>query len=171
MVALIVPSRAGAPLEHNVVINLAHHDAKKLRVESLGAVPWDLRLFVAPRARRGPAPRKKEVNELPPLKLRRAERDSKQIFQRWRLRRRGHHRRVGCSHRDERVLPLEQNLPSPATRSRRADRRCHRPACRAASQSAAPTSGHCSAGANRSRPAPTCTPKLIRSSNDPALIH
>ena len=59
-VALIVPSRAGAPLECNVVINLAHPDAKKLRVESLGAVPWDLRLFVAPRARRGPAPRKKK---------------------------------------------------------------------------------------------------------------
>ncbi len=44
-VALIVPSRAGAPLERNVVLNLAHADAKKLRVESLGAVPWDLRLF------------------------------------------------------------------------------------------------------------------------------
>jgi RES domain-containing protein len=59
---LIVPSRAGAPLERNVVINLAHPDANKLRVESLGAVPWDLRLFVerAPRARRGPAPRKKK---------------------------------------------------------------------------------------------------------------
>ncbi len=61
-VALIVPSRAGAPLEHNVAINLAHPDAKKLRVESLGAVPWDLRLFEerAPRARRGPAPHKKK---------------------------------------------------------------------------------------------------------------
>jgi RES domain-containing protein len=61
-VALIVPSRAGAPLERNVVINLAHADAKKLRVESLGAVPWDMRLFgeQAPRARRGLAPRKKK---------------------------------------------------------------------------------------------------------------
>jgi RES domain-containing protein len=62
-VALIVPSRAGAPLERNVVINLAHHDAKKLRVESLGAVPWDLRLFVAPRAkpaRRSASPRRKK---------------------------------------------------------------------------------------------------------------
>ena len=62
-VALIVPSRAGAPLEHNVVINLAHPDAKKLRVESLGRVPWDLRLFVAPRAkpaRRSPSPRRKK---------------------------------------------------------------------------------------------------------------
>ena len=44
-VALIVPSRAGAPLERNVVLNLAHADARKLRVESLGPVPWDLRLF------------------------------------------------------------------------------------------------------------------------------
>ncbi len=44
-VAMIVPSRAGAPLERNVVLNLAHPDAKKLRVESLGPVPWDLRLF------------------------------------------------------------------------------------------------------------------------------
>ena len=62
-VALIVPSRAGAPLERNVVINLAHPDAKRLRVESLGAVPWDLRLFVAPRpkpARRSPSPRRKK---------------------------------------------------------------------------------------------------------------
>ena len=61
-VALIVPSRAGAPLERNIVINLEHPDAKKLRVESLGAVPWDMRLFGerAPRARRGPAPRKKK---------------------------------------------------------------------------------------------------------------
>ncbi|MFI5233711.1 MAG: RES family NAD+ phosphorylase [Gemmatimonadales bacterium] len=61
-VLLIVPSRAGAPLERNVVINLAHPDAKKLRVESLGAVPWDMRLFgePAPRARRRPAPRKKK---------------------------------------------------------------------------------------------------------------
>jgi RES domain-containing protein len=61
-VALIVPSMAGAPLEHNVVINVAHADAKRLRVESLGAVPWDMRLFgePAPRARRRPAPRKKK---------------------------------------------------------------------------------------------------------------
>ena len=60
-VALIVPSRAGAPLERNVVINLAHPDAKKLRVESFGAVPWDMRLFgEAPRARRGLAPHKKK---------------------------------------------------------------------------------------------------------------
>lgn len=61
-VALIVPSRAGAPLERNVVLNLAHADAKKLRVESLGAVPWDLRLFGdAPRRaprRRGPHKKK-----------------------------------------------------------------------------------------------------------------
>jgi RES domain-containing protein len=47
-VALIVPSRAGAPLERNVVLNLGHADAKKLHVESLGAVPWDLRLFGEP---------------------------------------------------------------------------------------------------------------------------
>jgi RES domain-containing protein len=65
-VALIVPSKAGAPLERNVVLNLAHPDAKKLRVESLGAVPWDLRLFgeTAPRPahrRAKPAaPRKKK---------------------------------------------------------------------------------------------------------------
>ncbi len=67
-VALIVPSRAGAPLERNVVLNLAHRDAKKLRVESLGAVPWDLRLFGEPepaaahrRASTKPAaPRKKK---------------------------------------------------------------------------------------------------------------
>ena len=62
-VALVVPSRAAAPLERNVVINLAHPDTKRLRVESLGAVPWDLRLFVAPRAkpaRRSPSPRRKK---------------------------------------------------------------------------------------------------------------
>jgi len=61
-VALIVPSRAGAPLERNVVLNLAHADAKKLRVESLGPVPWDLRLFGdAPRrATRRPGPQKKK---------------------------------------------------------------------------------------------------------------
>ena len=49
--ALIVPSRAGAPLERNVVLNLAHADAKKLSVESLGGVPWDLRLFAEPEPR------------------------------------------------------------------------------------------------------------------------
>ncbi|HXD21997.1 MAG TPA: RES domain-containing protein [Gemmatimonadaceae bacterium] len=59
-VALIVPSRAGAPLERNIAINLAHPDAKKLRVESLGLVPWDLRLFGERRARRAPTPRKKK---------------------------------------------------------------------------------------------------------------
>jgi RES domain-containing protein len=59
-VALIVPSRAGAPLERNVVINLAHPDAKKLRVESLGAVPWDMIAERAPRARTAPVPRKKK---------------------------------------------------------------------------------------------------------------
>lgn len=61
-VALIVPSRAGAPLERNVVLNLAHPDAKYLRVESLGPVPWDLRLFAhAPRrAARRPGPHKKK---------------------------------------------------------------------------------------------------------------
>jgi RES domain-containing protein len=46
-VAMIVPSRAGAPFERNIVLSLAHADAKKLRVESLGPVPWDLRLFGA----------------------------------------------------------------------------------------------------------------------------
>jgi RES domain-containing protein len=50
-VALIVPSRAGAPLEQNVVLNLAHADAKKLHVQSLGSVPWDLRLFGEPEPR------------------------------------------------------------------------------------------------------------------------
>lgn len=60
--ALIVPSKPGAPLERNIALNLAHPDATKLRVESLGPVPWDVRLFVqqAPRAQRGPAPRKKK---------------------------------------------------------------------------------------------------------------
>lgn len=56
-VALIIPSRAGAPLEHNLVINLGHADAKQLRVESLGPVPWDLRLFVAPKTRTARRPR------------------------------------------------------------------------------------------------------------------
>jgi RES domain-containing protein len=67
-VALIVPSRAGAPLERNIVLNLAHADAKKLSVESLGAVPWDLRLFgdTEPRtthrraSTKGPAPHRKK---------------------------------------------------------------------------------------------------------------
>jgi RES domain-containing protein len=62
-VALIVPSKAGAPLEKIVALNLAHPDARRLRVKSLGAVPWDLRLFVAPRpkpARRSPSPRRKK---------------------------------------------------------------------------------------------------------------
>jgi RES domain-containing protein len=61
-VALIVPSRAGAPLERNVVLNLAHADAKKLRVEALGPVPWDLRLFAHEprRAARRPGPQKKK---------------------------------------------------------------------------------------------------------------
>lgn len=53
-VALIVPSKAGAPLEKNVVINLEHADAPSLHVKSLGPVPWDMRLFV----RRTPASRK-----------------------------------------------------------------------------------------------------------------
>lgn len=44
--ALIVPSKAGAPLEKNIVINLDHPDARKLHVKSLGPVPWDTRLFV-----------------------------------------------------------------------------------------------------------------------------
>jgi RES domain-containing protein len=67
-VALIVPSRAGAPLERNVVLNLTHADAKNLRIESLGPVPWDLRLFGddAPRpghrraGAKSSAPRKKK---------------------------------------------------------------------------------------------------------------
>ena len=62
-VALIVPSKAGAPLERNVALNVAHADAKKLRVESLGPVPWDMRLFHegAPRAKKSSrAPRRKK---------------------------------------------------------------------------------------------------------------
>lgn len=47
-VALIVPSKAGAPLERNIALNLSHPDAGKLRVESLGPVPWDARLFGTP---------------------------------------------------------------------------------------------------------------------------
>ena len=64
-VALIVPSKAGAPLERIAAINLAHPDAGRLTLESLGPVPWDLRLFApaappAPRARRRQPARKKK---------------------------------------------------------------------------------------------------------------
>lgn len=61
-VAIVVPSKAGAPLEKIVALNLTHPDAKKLRVKSLGPVPWDMRLFGerAPRARTAPVPRKKK---------------------------------------------------------------------------------------------------------------
>jgi RES domain-containing protein len=65
-VALIVPSKAGAPLERNVALNLHHADARKLSVKSLGDVPWDMRLFGAPAAplkrptKREPLPRKKK---------------------------------------------------------------------------------------------------------------
>jgi RES domain-containing protein len=44
-VALITPSKAGAPLERNIVLDIAHRDARRLKVASLGPVPWDLRLF------------------------------------------------------------------------------------------------------------------------------
>jgi RES domain-containing protein len=59
--ALIVPGKAGAPLEQNVVINLSHADAPRLHVESLGAVPWDTRLFRAPEPRAAPSRRKKQA--------------------------------------------------------------------------------------------------------------
>ena len=58
-VALIVPSKAGAPLEKNIVINLDHADARRLHVKSLGPVPWDTRLFVK-KARPTRTPRKKK---------------------------------------------------------------------------------------------------------------
>ncbi|HEY2848409.1 MAG TPA: RES domain-containing protein [Gemmatimonadaceae bacterium] len=61
-VALIVPSKPGAPLERNIALNLAHPDAAKLHVESLGPVPWDTRLFgtQARPHKKTPAPRKKK---------------------------------------------------------------------------------------------------------------
>lgn len=58
-IVLIVPSRAGAPLEKNAVINLAHPDTRGLHVQSLGPVPWDTRLFVR-RASISKKPRKKK---------------------------------------------------------------------------------------------------------------
>ena len=67
-VALIVPGKAGAPLEQNVALNLGHADAPRLHVRSLGAVPWDMRLFGAshrgrttPHSKKRPAaPRRKK---------------------------------------------------------------------------------------------------------------
>jgi RES domain-containing protein len=53
-VALIVPSKAGAPLERNIAFNLRHADATRLAVKPLGAVPWDLRLFGEPERRAAP---------------------------------------------------------------------------------------------------------------------
>jgi RES domain-containing protein len=60
--ALIVPSKPGAPLERNIALNLAHPDAANLHVESLGPVPWDTRLFGTPARphKKTPAPRRKK---------------------------------------------------------------------------------------------------------------
>jgi RES domain-containing protein len=55
-VALIVPGKAGAPIERNIVLNLHHADARRLHVESLGDVSWDVRLFGEPEHQ--PAPRR-----------------------------------------------------------------------------------------------------------------
>ena len=64
-VALIVPSKSGAPLERNVMFNPGHPDARRLDVSALGSVPWNLRLFEdTPAARTRPikrtGPRKKK---------------------------------------------------------------------------------------------------------------
>lgn len=63
-VALIVPSKAGAPLEKSIALNLHHADAKKLHVKSLGPVPWDMRLFAAPEHR--PEPTRRPKRRAPP---------------------------------------------------------------------------------------------------------
>jgi RES domain-containing protein len=47
-VALVVPGKAGAPIERNILLNLLHPDARKLHLRSLGDVSWDVRLFVDP---------------------------------------------------------------------------------------------------------------------------
>jgi len=57
--ALIVPSKAGAPLERNIVLNMGHADARRLQVTTLGAVPWDLRLFPAAERAAAATPKKK----------------------------------------------------------------------------------------------------------------
>src|ERR1035437_911337 len=67
-VGLIVPGKAGAPIERNIVLNLGHIDARRLQVTSLGDVSWDVRLFEGPEHHRLPrspksqsrAPRKKK---------------------------------------------------------------------------------------------------------------
>ena len=67
-VALIVPGKAGAPIERNIVFNLRHADARRLHVKSMGDVSWDVRLFGGPvhhavtgRPRKRPAaPRRKK---------------------------------------------------------------------------------------------------------------
>jgi RES domain-containing protein len=57
--ALIVPSKAGAPLERNVALNLRHADAQQVNIQSAGAVPWDLRLFAEPAHHAAPRRAKK----------------------------------------------------------------------------------------------------------------
>src|ERR1019366_1503293 len=67
-VALLVPGKAGAPIERNIVLNLGHIDARRPQVTSLGDVSWDIRLFGGPEHHRSPrspkshprAPRRKK---------------------------------------------------------------------------------------------------------------
>jgi RES domain-containing protein len=67
-VALIVPGKAGVPVERNIVLSLRHADARELHFESLGDISWDVRLFgatephtVPRRPKRNPAtPRRKK---------------------------------------------------------------------------------------------------------------
>jgi len=58
-VALIVPGKAGAPVERNMVIDLRHADARRLHLKSLGEVAWDIRLFAEPERRAGQRTRRK----------------------------------------------------------------------------------------------------------------
>jgi RES domain-containing protein len=65
-VALIVPGKAGAPVERNIMIDLGHADARRLTVKSLGDVSWDMRLFGEPE--RHAAPRRPKKRPAAPRK-------------------------------------------------------------------------------------------------------